>query len=116
MPEDRRAPLATGGTPCTMRPSGATVTSAHLMSTTAPTPTVSPRHAPPAAGGSQGHGAAVFASFLGWTLDAFDFFLVVMTLTAIAKDFGRADKDLAFSLTLTFAFRPVGAFLFGLLA
>lgn len=60
--------------------------------------------------------AAVVAGFLGWTLDAFDFFLVVMTLTAIAKDFGRSDADVALSLTLTLAFRPVGAFIFGLMA
>jgi SHS family lactate transporter-like MFS transporter len=62
------------------------------------------------------HRHAIAASFLGWTLDAFDYFLVVMALTAIAKDFGRADKDIAYSLTLTLAFRPVGAFIFGLLA
>lgn len=62
------------------------------------------------------HRAAVLAGFLGWTLDAFDFFLVVMTLTAIAKEFGRTDAAVAFSLTLTLAFRPVGAFIFGLLA
>jgi SHS family lactate transporter-like MFS transporter len=60
--------------------------------------------------------AAVIASFLGWTLDAFDFFLVVFCLTAIAHDFGRADRELALSITLTLAFRPVGAFLFGLFA
>jgi MFS transporter, SHS family, lactate transporter len=60
--------------------------------------------------------AAVTAGFLGWTLDAFDFFLVVMTLTAIAKDFGKSDAAVALSLTLTLAFRPVGAFIFGLLA
>jgi SHS family lactate transporter-like MFS transporter len=60
--------------------------------------------------------AAVFASFLGWTLDAFDFFLVVFCLTAIAHDFGRTDRELALSITLTLAFRPVGAFVFGLLA
>ncbi len=60
--------------------------------------------------------AAVTAGFLGWTLDAFDFFLVVMTLTAIAKDFGKSDAAIALSLTLTLAFRPVGAFIFGLLA
>src|SRR6266568_2030662 len=60
--------------------------------------------------------AAVTAGFLGWTLDAFDFFLVVMTLTAIAKDFGKPDAAIALSLTLTLAFRPVGAFIFGLLA
>jgi SHS family lactate transporter-like MFS transporter len=63
-----------------------------------------------------GHGAAVFAGFLGWTLDAFDFFLVVFCLTAIAKEFHRSDKEIAFSITLTLAFRPVGAFIFGLMA
>lgn len=62
------------------------------------------------------HRPAALAGFLGWTLDAFDFFLVVMTLTAIAEEFGRPDKDIAFSLLLTLAFRPVGAFIFGLLA
>ncbi len=60
--------------------------------------------------------AAVTAGFLGWTLDAFDFFLVVMTLTAIGKEFGKPDAAIALSLTLTLAFRPVGAFIFGLLA
>jgi SHS family lactate transporter-like MFS transporter len=60
--------------------------------------------------------AAVIAGFLGWTLDAFDFFLVVMTLTAIGREFGRSDAAIAFSLLLTLWFRPVGAFLFGLLA
>src|SRR5260370_2699791 len=60
--------------------------------------------------------AAVLAGFLGWTLDAFDFFLVVMTLTAIAKEFGKSDAAIALSLTVTLAFRPVGAFVFGLLA
>ncbi len=63
-----------------------------------------------------GHGAALFAGFLGWTLDAFDFFLVVLSLTAIAKDFHRSDKEIAFSITLTLAFRPLGAFIFGLMA
>jgi len=68
---------------------------------------------PPAAGD---HRAATLAGFLGWTLDAFDFFLVVMTLTAVAKEFGRSDAEVALSLTLTLAFRPVGAFIFGLMA
>jgi SHS family lactate transporter-like MFS transporter len=63
-----------------------------------------------------GHRAAVAASFLGWTLDAFDFFLVTYTLTAIAKEFGRPDKAIALSLTITLMFRPVGAFIFGLMA
>jgi SHS family lactate transporter-like MFS transporter len=60
--------------------------------------------------------ATVAAGFLGWMLDAFDFFLVVMTLTAIAKEFGKSDAAIALSLTLTLAFRPVGAFIFGLIA
>ena len=64
----------------------------------------------------EGHGPAVFAGFLGWTLDAFDFFLVVLSLTAIAQEFHRSDKEIAFSITLTLAFRPVGAFIFGLMA
>jgi SHS family lactate transporter-like MFS transporter len=63
-----------------------------------------------------GHGPALFAGFMGWTLDAFDFFLVALSLTAIAQEFHRSDKDIAFSITLTLMFRPVGAFIFGLLA
>jgi SHS family lactate transporter-like MFS transporter len=59
---------------------------------------------------------ALVASFLGWTLDAFDYFIVVMVLTEIAKDFNRSYAELAFTLSVTLAFRPVGAFIFGLLA
>jgi MFS transporter, SHS family, lactate transporter len=62
------------------------------------------------------HRAAVLAAFLGWTLDAFDFFLVVFALTAIARDFGTSDRAMALSITVTLAFRPVGALIFGLLA
>lgn len=65
---------------------------------------------------SADHRPAVVAGFLGWTLDAFDFFVVVMTLTAIAKEFHKTDAQIALSITLTLAFRPVGAFIFGLLA
>ena len=83
------------------------------MPTLAPDPPVA---APAAAPESSGHRAAVLAGFLGWTLDAFDFFLVVMCLTAIARDFGVADKRVALAITLTLAFRPVGALIFGLLA
>ncbi|MBA3645203.1 MAG: MFS transporter [Gemmatimonadaceae bacterium] len=63
-----------------------------------------------------GHRAAVTASFLGWTLDAFDFFIVVFTLTAIAKEFHKTDAQLALTITVTLAFRPIGALIFGLLA
>src|SRR5437660_3673607 len=66
--------------------------------------------------GASDQNATVAAGFLGWMLDAFDFFLVVMTLTAIGKDFGKSDAAIALSITLTLAFRPVGAFIFGLLA
>lgn len=79
-------------------------------------------HLAPASSGNaptpnkDGHGPAVFAGFLGWTLDAFDFFLVVFSLTAIAQEFHRTDADIAFSITLTLMFRPLGAFIFGLMA
>src|ERR1700730_16520776 len=65
---------------------------------------------------SEGHRAAIVAGFLGWTLDAFDFFLVGLSLTAIAAEFHKTDAEIALSITLTLAFRPVGAFIFGLLA
>jgi SHS family lactate transporter-like MFS transporter len=62
------------------------------------------------------HGHALAAGFLGWMLDAFDFFLVVFCLTAIGKEFHKPDSAIALSITVTLAFRPVGAFIFGLLA
>src|SRR6516165_3434287 len=60
--------------------------------------------------------SALLAGYLGWTLDAFDFFLVVSCLTAIGREFHKTDAEMALTLTATLAFRPVGAFLFGLLA
>jgi SHS family lactate transporter-like MFS transporter len=59
---------------------------------------------------------AFTASFLGWSLDAFDFFLLVFCVSAIARDFQTKPSAVAEALFLTLAFRPVGAFLFGLLA
>ncbi len=59
---------------------------------------------------------ALAASFLGWTLDAFDFFLMVFMLGAIAKEFGTGVKAVAIAITLTLALRPLGALVFGLLA
>ena len=59
---------------------------------------------------------AVLASTLGWTLDAFDYFVVVMVLTEIANEFHRTNAEVALTITVTLAFRPVGAFLFGLIA
>jgi SHS family lactate transporter-like MFS transporter len=63
-----------------------------------------------------GHWAAVTAGYLGWTLDAFDFFLVSLCLTDIGREFHKSDAEMIFTMTVTLAFRPVGAFLFGLLA
>jgi len=55
----------------------------------------------------------VTASFLGWTLDAFDFFLLVFVLKDIAQEFGAPIPDVTFAILLTLAMRPLGAFLFG---
>lgn len=56
------------------------------------------------------------ASFLGWALDAFDFFLLVFVIDDVAKEFGVARPTVAVAITLTLALRPVGAFVFGRLA
>jgi SHS family lactate transporter-like MFS transporter len=58
----------------------------------------------------------VLASYLGWTLDAFDFFLMVFILKDIAAEFSTPISSVAFAITLTLAMRPVGAFLFGAFA
>ncbi|MGE5725662.1 MAG: MFS transporter [Acidobacteriota bacterium] len=59
---------------------------------------------------------AVLAAFLGWTLDAFDFFILVMVLPAVAAEFHRSIPAIALTLTATLATRPLGALIFGLLA
>ena len=58
----------------------------------------------------------VAASYLGWTLDAFDFFLLVFVIKDVAGEFGTAVSSIALAVTLTLALRPVGAFIFGRLA
>jgi SHS family lactate transporter-like MFS transporter len=55
----------------------------------------------------------VLAGFLGWTLDAFDFFILVFATKAIAADFQVARDDVVFAVTLTLMARPLGAFVFG---
>ena len=55
------------------------------------------------------------ACFLGWALDALDFFLVTFVLIPIGHDFGQTVPKVAFAITLTLMMRPVGAFIFGLL-
>ena len=59
---------------------------------------------------------AVAAGFLGWTMDAFDFFVVVFLVDTLALRFGVPKKDIVWSMTATLAMRPIGAVLFGLLA
>ncbi|MGH9452309.1 MAG: MFS transporter [Terriglobia bacterium] len=59
---------------------------------------------------------AVAASFLGWTLDAFDFFAVVFLVGTLAGQFGVSKADIIWTLTATLAMRPVGALVFGLIA
>jgi SHS family lactate transporter-like MFS transporter len=55
------------------------------------------------------------ACFLGWALDALDFFLVTFVLVPLSHDFGRTIPQVAFAITLTLMMRPLGAFIFGLL-
>ena len=55
------------------------------------------------------------ACFLGWALDAFDFFLLTFVIAAMARDFGTTIEQMTKAITLTLAMRPVGAFIFGLL-
>src|SRR5271154_4850119 len=59
---------------------------------------------------------AVLAGFFGWTLDAFDFFVVVFLFDALSRQFGVPKKDIVLTTFWTLAMRPVGALLFGLLA
>jgi SHS family lactate transporter-like MFS transporter len=53
------------------------------------------------------------ACFLGWALDALDFFLVTFVLGPLGHDFGRDVSKVTFAITLTLLMRPVGAFVFG---
>ena len=58
----------------------------------------------------------VAACYLGWTLDAFDFFIMVFVFSDVAKEFGISVTSVTFAVTLTLAMRALGAFLFGRLA
>jgi SHS family lactate transporter-like MFS transporter len=59
---------------------------------------------------------AFLSGFLGWTFDAFDFFILTFVLAPVAKDFNRSVPDIALTLTMSLFFRPVGALVFGLAA
>jgi MFS transporter, SHS family, lactate transporter len=56
---------------------------------------------------------AVVASFLGWMLDAFDFFILVFVMKYVAEEFGTDIERVTIALTLTLAMRPLGALIFG---
>jgi MFS transporter, SHS family, lactate transporter len=57
-----------------------------------------------------------FACFLGWSLDAFDFFILIFCVSAIAGEFHTKVSAITEAIFLTLAMRPVGAFLFGFFA
>ncbi|MGH9740691.1 MAG: MFS transporter [Candidatus Acidiferrales bacterium] len=59
---------------------------------------------------------ALLASFLGWTLDAFDFFILTYVLAQVGEEFHRSIVEMTFTLTASLVMRPVGAFVFGLMA
>ena len=59
---------------------------------------------------------AVTAAYLGWALDAFDFFVLIFVMNDVAQGFGVETRKVAVALTLTLACRPLGAFIFGRLA
>jgi MFS transporter, SHS family, lactate transporter len=64
--------------------------------------------------GSQRH--AFLASFLGWSLDSLDFFLLIFCVPAIAAEFHAKVSDVAEAVFLTLVFRPLGALIFGWMA
>lgn len=59
---------------------------------------------------------AITASFLGWMMDAFDYFSVSFMVGILAARFGVSKADIIWTLTATLAMRPAGAFIFGLFA
>ena len=66
---------------------------------------------------NSGQRHAVAASFLGWTLDAFDFFVLTFVVKDLVAQFHvKSAADILLAVTLTLAVRPLGAFLFGRLA
>jgi MFS transporter, SHS family, lactate transporter len=59
---------------------------------------------------------ALVAGFLGWTLDAFDFFILTYVLAQVASEFHKTVAQMTLAITASLMMRPVGAFLFGLMA
>ena len=65
---------------------------------------------------TKGQRNVVIAAYLGWTLDAFDFFLMVFMFKDIVAEFHSSTQVVATAVLLTLGMRPIGAFLFGRLA
>ena len=63
-----------------------------------------------------GRGYAISAGILGWTLDAFDFFVVVFLVDTLATHFQVGKSSIVLTIGATLAMRPVGALLFGMMA
>jgi len=59
---------------------------------------------------------AVMAGFLGWTFDAFDFFVLTFVIGDVAKTFGKSRPQIALTITLALCMRPLGALVFGVMA
>jgi MFS transporter, SHS family, lactate transporter len=59
---------------------------------------------------------ALIAGFLGWTLDAFDYFILTYVLTQVAAEFHKSVAEMTLTITASLMMRPVGAILFGLMA
>ncbi|KAH7376824.1 sugar transporter family protein [Plectosphaerella cucumerina] len=62
------------------------------------------------------HWAFFSIAFAAWTWDAFDFFTVSLTVTDLAKDFGKTKTDITWGITLVLMFRSVGSVIFGIAA
>src|SRR5579862_7167319 len=59
---------------------------------------------------------ALIAGFLGWTLDAFDYFLLAYVLTDVGAEFHKSVSEMTLTIAASLVMRPVGAILFGLMA
>lgn len=79
-------------------------------------PSISPENVTQSAAGTSGWQLAVISGILGWTLDAFDFFIVVFLFESLASSFHVQKSSVVYTLTLTLAMRPLGALAFGALA
>lgn len=75
-----------------------------------------PETRPPSTESASDRWHAMSAGFLGWTLDAFDFFVVIFLFDTLAAHFHVPKRDIVLSVTATLMMRPVGALLFGMMA